>query len=114
MNPFITLVIVTDKNRTGQVFENRKIRINFNQIVSYREYVIKRKDGTTTRSKVELNGSISYFTVESPEAIDYAISLAITNITSRKVDSTLNPTPDDDDWCSESGRPAHMRDENWD
>jgi len=88
MNPFITLVIVVDKNRTGQVFENRKIRINFNQIVSYRDYLIERQDGTSTRSKIELNGagecSITYYTVESPEAIDLAISQAITNTKPRR------------------------------
>ena len=99
MNPFITLVIVVDtaNDSYSPKHENRKIRINFNHIVSYRDFNITRKDGITTHSRVECNGagecSITYYTVESPEAIDYAISLAITNITSRRVDSTLNTTP---------------------
>lgn len=90
MNPFITLTIVIDKYRTGQSFEARKIRINFNQIVTYREWLVERADhvGPTTRSKVEMNGagecSITYYTVESPEAIDFAISQAIANTTPRR------------------------------
>ena len=89
MNPFITLVIVVDaaNNSYSPKYENRKIRINFNQIITYREFTIKRNEGTTTRSKLELNGagecSITYYTAESPEAIDLAISQAITNSTRR-------------------------------
>ena len=69
-----------------------------------------QEDGTIESFHCTNNGQEELeFIIERLRAL-YAAGGAVQKI----VIDDLNSTPDDDDWCSESGRPAHMRDENWD